>query len=370
MIPRKPLAQLSSLCGSLPFLLNPAGRAAFILQSLSHNVHENLAVEEWIHDRVNLSEKQVLFLWRNGPAVVVGRHQNPWQECNLRAMRQAGIRLARRKSGGGTVYQDLGNINLTFFTSRTKYDRQANLDLITAALKGIRPGLDVVATERCDLLLNGAFKISGTASKIGRSSAYHHCTLLCDTDRSLLSSVLKSPYRGIKSNATRSVPSAVKNLREEDATLDCELLMEAVAAEYARRCGIKPHVRLIDPRREEELPGIREKTEELRAWEWLYGKTPKFSLSQSFSVAWGPSRAEIHLNMEIKSGRIENCDIRLPSDWLPREMCDYLAASLIGSKFCPSETNLLTSTLLRTFPQENELHTKWNVLCDKVIAVM
>ncbi|PNI13114.1 LIPT1 isoform 3, partial [Pan troglodytes] len=101
-----------------------------ILQSVSNDVYQNLAVEDWIHDHMNLEGKPILFFWRNSPSVVIGRHQNPWQECNLNLMRGEGIKLARRRSGGGTVYHDMGNINLTFFTTKKKYDRMENLKLI------------------------------------------------------------------------------------------------------------------------------------------------------------------------------------------------------------------------------------------------
>ena len=132
-----------------------------VLQSRSTDVYQNLALEDWIEANVDLQQRSVLLLWRNQPAVVIGRHQNPWSECNLPAMRRAGIPLARRRSGGGTVFHDLGNLNLTFFTSKKAYDRQRNLRVVTDTLRRIRPELDVHATDRLDIVLNGRFKISG-----------------------------------------------------------------------------------------------------------------------------------------------------------------------------------------------------------------
>uniref|UniRef100_UPI00398F408A lipoyl amidotransferase LIPT1, mitochondrial n=1 Tax=Pristiophorus japonicus TaxID=55135 RepID=UPI00398F408A len=356
-------------CAILAALDDPQG-GALLLKSTSTDVYENLAAEDWLHEYVQSRGREVLLLWRNCPAVVIGRHQNPWQECNLKLMRDKGVQLSRRRSGGGTVYHDLGNINLTFFTSKKRYDRRGNLELVISALRGIRPHLDILATDRYDLVLNGAFKISGTASKIGRTSAYHHCTLLCNSDRSLLSSVLRTPHQGLKSNATPSVPATVKNLWEEDPTLTCDVLMDAIAAEYARRHGLQNQIVLIDPKDNLALPGVNKFTQELKSWDWIYGRTPKFSVSHSFSMDHNVSGAEVKLNMSINHGRIENCNIEVLSNWLPSAMCDQLSTDLIGNKFCPTEAMVLASAHLRVCPQDNELHNKWNVLCEQVMAIM
>ncbi|CAH7230449.1 lipoyltransferase 1, mitochondrial [Phodopus roborovskii] len=341
-----------------------------ILQSTSNDVYQNLALEDWIHDHVHLDGKPVLFLWRNSPCVVMGRHQNPWQECNLRLMRQEAIKLARRRSGGGAVYHDMGNINLTFFTTKTKYDRMENLRLIVRALNAVQPHLDVQPTKRFDLLLDGQFKISGTASKIGRIAAYHHCTLLCNTDRAALSSLLKSPLQGIKSNATPSIPSVVKNLLEKDPSLTCETLMSAIAAEYAAYHHTDNHINLINPADETQFPGINSRVKELQGWEWVYGRTPKFSVNATFHVPCEQARLEIQVSIDVKNGLIETFDIKAPGHWLPPEIGNTLNSSFIGSKFCPTETTLLTNMLLRTCPDDQRLHSKWKILCEKIRGIM
>ncbi|KAG9492334.1 hypothetical protein GDO78_000705 [Eleutherodactylus coqui] len=345
-------------------------RKGLILQSTSNSVYENLAVEDWIHDHMDLEQKNVLFLWRNSPTVVIGRHQNPWKECNLHLMREKGIGLARRRSGGGTVFHDLGNINFTFFTHKKKYDRMENLHLVIRALKSLEPSLDVQATQRYDLLLEGKYKISGTAAKLGRTVAYHHCTLLCSADSWLIPVVLRSPYDGIQSNATPSVPSLVKNLSQAHPSLTCEAVMDAVANEYSLQYDDKPNVHVVDPRDEMLFPGITHKKKELCTWDWIYGKTPKFDVQKSFQILHKNIVVDGKLNMSIKNGYIESCVMALPSHWLSEQHCWELQNSLLGSKYCPGEIVFLVTTLLRTFPDDDELHTKWNMLCEKLVSIM
>ncbi|KAM8976524.1 lipoyl amidotransferase LIPT1, mitochondrial [Pelodytes ibericus] len=361
-----------SMCCSVTARFGSYSKQGIILQSLSNNVYDNLAVEDWIHDHMNLEEKNVLFLWKNLPSVVIGRHQNPWKECNLHLMRNEGIVLARRRSGGGTVYHDLGNINLTFFTLRQKYDRMENLNLVIRALKALQPHLDVKSTPRYDILLDGKYKISGTAAKLGRKVAYHHCTLLCSANSSLLPCVLQSPYRvhDIQSNATPSVPSLVRNLSQADSSLTCEAIIDSVVSEYSALYDNKPSVHLIDPKDETVFSGLCPKQRDLSTWEWIYGKTPRFIVATSFQIGYKQSLLDVNLTMDIKNGYIETCSMKLPNCWLPAELCDELQNGLVGSKFCPKETAFLMRTLLRTCSQNEEVHSKWNMLCDKLVSIM
>ena len=100
----------------------------------------------------------MLLLWRNDPCVVIGRHQNPWTESNVPFLRNSNVNLARRNSGGGTVYHDLGNINFTFFTQKSEYRRKHNLEIICSAIRRLT-NLDVAINDREDIVLNNEHKV-------------------------------------------------------------------------------------------------------------------------------------------------------------------------------------------------------------------
>ncbi|KAI5711726.1 hypothetical protein M8J75_002710 [Diaphorina citri] len=165
-------------------------KSVFISQS--SNIFTNLALEDWLYKNFDFTNHHVMLLWRNNPCVVIGRHQNPWQETNLGVLYDEGIEIARRNSGGGTVYHDSGNLNVTFFTPRERYNRRNNLEIISRTLER-EWNIQTEINTREDIVYDGKYKISqisGTAAKLGRPSSYHHCTLLVNVNKSRLSQSL------------------------------------------------------------------------------------------------------------------------------------------------------------------------------------
>lgn len=129
-----------------------------VLVSTCYNIFDNLALEDWLYKHSNIEERNVLLIWQNTPAVVIGRHQNPWAECHIGRAAAGNVRVARRNSGGGTVYHDRGNLNISFLTSRKQYDRKANLETIQKALC-TRWGLNIDISSRDDLVLDKRYKV-------------------------------------------------------------------------------------------------------------------------------------------------------------------------------------------------------------------
>ncbi|MGU5397260.1 lipoate--protein ligase LplA, partial [Klebsiella pneumoniae] len=107
-----------------------------LLLSDSYDPWFNLAVEECIFRQMPATQR-VLFLWRNADTVVIGRAQNPWKECNTRRMEEDHVRLARRSSGGGAVFHDLGNTCFTFMAGKPEYDKTVSTAIVLAALNSL-----------------------------------------------------------------------------------------------------------------------------------------------------------------------------------------------------------------------------------------
>lgn len=263
-----------SVCESKP------KRTVYI--SSSNDIFDNLALEEWLYENADLSSQEYLLMWRNKPAIVIGRHQNPWTECNLQETRRKRVMVARRNSGGGTVFHDEGNLNFSFLKNRSHYDRRRNLSLVAHALT-TRWNLDLDLNARDDLILDGVYKVSGTASKLGREKTYHHFTLMMDVDTASLRHMLQTSLVGVESKATRSVPAVVKNLKEYAPEMTAEKVFHVIAAEFLDgQAEREKSVQLVDPQDEGRFTGILSIKNRLMSWEWIYGKTPPFTITRTF----------------------------------------------------------------------------------------
>src|SRR5437868_6960300 len=199
-----------------------------VFLSDSLNPHLNLATEEWIFHNLDPSQ-QVLFLWRNEETVVIGRNQNPWSECNLAKMKTDKVHLARRTTGGGAVFHDLGNTNFTFLSPREAYKRENNVQVIFQALKQF--GIEGEASGRNDLLIpfpDGPRKFSGSAYREKKDRAFHHGTLLLHADLARLGQYLTPNPKKLQAKGKESVRARVANLTEVASHIEHNKIVESM----------------------------------------------------------------------------------------------------------------------------------------------
>ena len=199
--------------------------------SESHDPFFNLATEDWLFRNADL-EEETLFLWRNKPTIVIGRNQNPWKEIHIGKMEEAGVVLSRRQSGGGAVYQDLGNTNFTFVSHRDEFSKERNNAILVAALASFN--VPVVASGRNDIVMSGddGRKISGSAFKFTKDRAFHHGTLLIDVQLNALGALLNPSKAKLLSKGITSVAARVVNLTEINSAITHESLSAAIMREF------------------------------------------------------------------------------------------------------------------------------------------
>ena len=169
----------------------------------------NLAIEEYLFES---TDDDVFMLWQNDNTVVIGKNQNAHAEIREEYLEKQNIKIARRITGGGAVYHDLGNVNYTFISG----SRESGIDFehftspIIEALSTL--GIKATLSGRNDLLINSK-KISGNAQHTAHGRVLHHGTLLYDSDLSYLSSVLNVDEEKIKAKALKSTRSRVTNIK-------------------------------------------------------------------------------------------------------------------------------------------------------------
>ena len=191
--------------------------------------YENLALEEALLDRVRPGEL-ILYLWQNERTVVIGRNQNPWKECRTALLAEEGGRLARRLSGGGAVFHDLGNLNFTFLMAAEDYDLPRQLTVLERACQSL--GIPAQRSGRNDLLADGR-KFSGNAFYKHNGKAYHHGTLMVDVDLEKVQRYLSPSRAKLAAKGVDSVRSRVVNLREFVPCLTIAALSDALTAALA-----------------------------------------------------------------------------------------------------------------------------------------
>ncbi len=168
-----------------------------------------LAMEEFVAEHV---EGDSLFVWRVSPTVIIGRNQDVEAEVNLQYCREHDVRVIRRKSGGGCVYSDMGNIMISYVSRRGDvsevFDRY--LSALTACLRSL--GLNAEKSGRNDILVEGR-KVSGNAFHQLPDRSIVHGTLLYDTDFRALEVAIRPPVEKLQRHGVASVRQRVENLK-------------------------------------------------------------------------------------------------------------------------------------------------------------
>jgi len=261
----------------------------------------NLALEETLCAEF---PEPVLMLWRNRPSVIVGRNQNTLAEVDTVFVREHGIDVVRRMTGGGAVYHDLGNVNYSFII----HERHPEPDSfaffarpVVACLRSL--GVPAVFSGRNDILADGR-KISGSAQCCMKERTLFHGTLLFDLEMEMLEKVLTPGKAKIESKGVRSVRARVANLREFLPGMSTEDFMEVLAEKLAAVASAPGPV-------PEEW---REKAEKLacsryRKWEWNYSSPFEFDWENSARFPAGT----VELKVKVAEGRIGS--IRITGDY-------------------------------------------------------
>ena len=280
----------------------------------------NLALEEYVFESLS-KDYNYFILWQNASTVVVGRHQNTFNEVDEAFIRENNITVVRRLSGGGAVYHDLGNLNFTFIQDAAGKEPDLGLFCRPVAQAIRTLGAEAEVNGRNDITVNG-MKFSGNAQYVKYGRVMHHGTLLFDSQLEVAAKALRPDPEKIKAKGVASVRSRITNLKPllpEGTTLEIfrEALLKALFEKEQMEVYSLTHADLT------AIAALKE--ERYGTWAWNWGASPACDMTFSGRIE---GCGQLSLQFRVKKGFIT--DAALYGDFFSAGDPQALAKSFIG----------------------------------------
>lgn len=287
----------------------------------STDPYYNLACEQFVFDQLP-RDKTYVMLWQNDRTIVIGKYQNAYAEINAEYVNAHNIKVARRLSGGGAVYHDMGNLNYTYITDSGALD-QLNLKLfcqpVLKALKKV--GVEAELNGRNDITIAGR-KFSGNSQYMRNGRVMHHGTILFDSDLSVVEMALHVDDEKISSKGIKSVRSRVTNVSEflDRDDINITQFRDILLSELIGEASSTQHI--FSP---EEMNKINLLREKYASWEWNFGQSPECTISKGRRFA---GCGKIEMFVSIKDGIVSNIEFK--GDFFSQDDPSELAEMLCG----------------------------------------
>jgi len=295
------------------------------LTYLGHDAPTNIATDAWLLNQLRPDEP-VFALWQNAKAVIVGRNQNTFSEVNQAFVDAHQIQVVRRVSGGGAVYQDLGNLCFTFLIpvkSAAGVNFRQFVGPMHEALHSV--GINADITGRNDLEINGK-KISGNAQRYANGYLLHHGTLLWDVDVDMMVRALSVSAEKFIGKAAQSMRARVGNIKDSaPASLNLAKFWEALAF-FLTNYGKDDEIKLTAAQMS-EIRQLRDR--QFATWEWNYGASPQFTFSNHAKFVGG----SIEVQANVENGLVTA--VNFVGDFLGVRDWREIREEFIGAPFDP-----------------------------------
>ena len=292
----------------------------YFFESNSYNPWQNLATEKHLADNIQRGDL-LLYLWQNENTVVIGRNQNALRECKATQLEEEGGYLARRTTGGGAVYHDLGNLCFTFAGSPERYDLERQMRVIQRACRKF--GIETEFSGRNDVITKDGFKFSGNAFSVTAACKIQHGTLMIDVNKEKLGRYLTPSKEKMQAKGVQSVRSRVCNLKDLNPQVTVLAMKEALKEAFAEEYGDFEEYSKERINNDE----IQMLYEKYASWDWKYGKSPECEMVRSKRFSWG----EIQVHLKLKNLFIAECKVY--SDTLDVDFPMKLEQLLLGARY-------------------------------------
>ncbi len=289
--------------------------------SNSTSIYFNLALEYYLATEKKFDDK-VFIVWHVTPTLVVGRNQNTLEEINKSYVDSKNINVARRLSGGGTVYQDLNGWQFAFIEPKTsdEIDFKHYLEPVIDAIATF--GVKAEFSGRNDLVIDGR-KFSGNSQYILKDTVVHHGTILFDSDiEEMMKATTVDEYK-ITSKGIKSIRSRVTNVKEHLTTpIDRDAFKDTIVDFLKGEDGTVYELTSVEIARVEEIA-----KDKFDSWEIVYGKNPKFDIERTTRTDGG----KVQFKLNIQDGKIEQASMF--GDFFSAYDSTYITEVLIGCKY-------------------------------------
>lgn len=280
----------------------------------------NLATEEYL---LTQTQEEVFMLWQNADSVIIGRHQNTLAEINEEYVKEHNITIARRLTGGGAVFHDLGNLNFSFIRNIAPEEKDINfvkfLQPIVDALQSL--GVPAAFSGRNDLVVHDK-KISGNAMVYYGNRVLEHGTLLFSTVQNNLAQALKVDPDKFNDKAVKSVRSRVTNISEHLPKPMTVMEFKDYLMDFILKQQPGTTSAPLTPQEEACIQKCAD--EKFSTWEWNYGASPKYAIERKVRTKGGT----VQIGMDVKNGIIS--DLRIYGDFFSKKNPDELVQMFIG----------------------------------------
>ena len=281
----------------------------------------NLAAEQYVFDSLP-RDRAYFMLWQNDNAIIVGKYQNTFAEINEAYVKEHGIRVVRRLSGGGAVYHDLGNLNFTFIADAGTLSTLNFTIFCEPVIRTLAKfGVTAEVNGRNDMTIDGR-KFSGNSQYLKQGRIMHHGTILFDSDLSVVSNALQVDESKFQSKASKSVRSRVTNVAAYlSAPVSLPEFRSALLADIAQSAGGEAYVFSAS-----DLAAIEKlRAERYGTWEWNYGFSPACTIERRARIE-GCGTVEVRIG--VSGGHIS--EMHFYGDFFSVSEPEQLSARFVG----------------------------------------
>ncbi|MDC4184250.1 lipoate--protein ligase [Mycoplasma bradburyae] len=297
---------------------------AYFYLSESNDCYINAATEEYLLKHLKL-ELPIIYIWQNANTVFIGKNQNTAAQININETSKDNVNLIRRFSGGGTVFQDMGNVCYSYIDYLDE-KRSNAYEFFARPIIEFLNSLNINATfkGRNDLEIEG-MKFSGTAQYLYQDKILHHGTLLYDTDMTKLAKYLQVDKSKIQAKGIDSVAKRVTNIIDHlDKKQPVEWFVQELTKFYFKKYSNLTEIKLDNQAKE----WIKDRAQNhFKSWDWIYGSSNEYKFNNKKRFTGG----ELELSLNTDQGKIT--DIKFNGDFLSVAQIEEIQKALVGVKF-------------------------------------